>query len=377
VRPRPPAPGRAGGHRRVERGPGIALPFRLLLLVAVVALGGGVLLLASGGLGRAVAAIGSTFNGLVSDLTSTPAPSAPTVVVSDAPTLEAPAEPYTNQAAIDLVGTVPAAVAGAPETVIRIYVAIGDGEPGIVTEVAVGSSQRFLVPNITLSPGLNTFTATIVGPTELESDASAAVAFVFDTSKPKVTVSSPKTNAIVNAKTVKLVGQTQARSALSAHNISTNQTVAGAADSKGAFSLVLPLGNGVNKIEVIATDPAGNVNKATLSVRRGTGALTARLSASFYQVKVSKLPEPVKLSVVVNDPDGKPLVGAQVTFTITVPGLPPIASSTLTTSSSGIATFTTTIPKGATPDRQCSVAVLVTTQEYGNITDRTVIGLLK
>jgi hypothetical protein len=377
VRPRPPAPGRAAGHRRVERGPGIALPFRLLLVVAVVALGGGVLLLASGGLGRAVAAIGTTFNGFVTDLTSTPAPSAPTVEVSDAPTLEAPAEPYTNQAAIDLVGTVPAAVAGAAETVVRIYVAIGDGEPGIVTEVAVGPSQRFLIPNVTLSPGLNTFTATIVGPTDLESDTSVAVAYVLDTSKPKVTVSSPKNNAVVNAKTVKLVGSTQARSAMSAHNVSTNQTVAGAADGKGAFSLVLPIGNGVNKIEVIATDPAGNVNKATLSIRRGTGALTARLSASFYQVKVSKLPEPVQLSVVVNDPDGKPLAGAQVTFTITVPGLPPIASSTLTTSSRGSATFTTTIPKGATPDRQCSVAVLVTTREYGNVTDRTVISLLK
>ncbi|MEA2520251.1 MAG: hypothetical protein QOF49_2331, partial [Chloroflexota bacterium] len=94
-------------------------------------------------------------------------------------------------------------------------------------------------------------------------------------------------------------------------------------------------------------------------------------------VRVSKLPEPVQLSVTVNDPDGNPLADAQVTFTIAVPGLPPIVSSTLTTSSQGRATFTPTIPKGATPDQQCSVAALVTTSAYGNVTARQAIRLLK
>lgn len=347
------------------------------MVLAVVALGGGVLLVASGGLGRAAAALGSTFGGFVGDLTSTPVPSDPPVIVSSAPTLEAPAEPYTNQSAIDLIGTVPAAVVGAADTVVRIYVAIGEGEPGIVTEIPIGSTQRFVAPGITLSPGTNTFSATIVGPTDLESESSATIAYVLDTAKPKVTISSPRNNAVVNSRTVKVVGLTQARSALSAHNLTTNATVTGAADGKGAFSLVVPIGTGINKIELSSIDPAGNVNAATVSVRRGTGALTANVSASFYQVKVSKLPEPVTISVKVNDPDGNPLAGAAVTFTITVPGVPPIASSTLTTSSAGTASFTTTIPKGATADRQISITAIVTTTEYGDVTDRTVISLLK
>lgn len=347
------------------------------MVLAVVALGGGVLLVASGGLGRVAAALGSTFDGFVGDLTSTPVPSATPVTVSSAPTLEAPVEPYTNQAAIDLIGTVPAAIAGTADSVVRIYVAIGDGEPGIVTEVAIGSTQRFVAPGITLSPGTNTFSATIVGPTDLESDPSTTVAYVLDTTKPKITISSPRNNAVVNSRTVKLVGLSQGRSALSAHNLTTNVTVAGAADGKGAFSLVVPIGTGVNKIELSATDPAGNVNTATVSVRRGTGALTANVSASSYQIKVAKLPEPVTVAVKVNDPDGNPLAGAEVTFTITVPGLPPIASSTLTTSSAGSATFTTSIPKGATADRQISVTAIVTTAEHGDVTDRTVISLLK
>lgn len=347
------------------------------MVLAVVALGGGVLLVASGALGRVAAVVGSTFDGFVGDLTSTPVPSEPLITVSGAPTLEAPAEPYTNQAAIDLVGTVPAAVAGAADSVVRIYVAIGEGEPGIVTEIPIGSTQRFVAPGITLSPGTNTFSATIVGPTDVESASSATVAYVLDTTKPRITISSPRNNAVVNARTVKLVGLSQARSALSARNLTTNATVAGAADGKGAFSLVVPIETGVNKIELSSTDPAGNVNQATVSVRRGAGALTAKVSASVYQIKVAKLPEPVTVAVKVNDPDGNPLAGAEVTFTITVPGLPPIASSSLTTSSAGSAAFPTTIPKGAFADRQIWVTAIVTTTDYGNVTGRTVIRLLK
>ena len=114
----------------MDRGPGIALPFRLLLVVAIAALGVAVLLAASGGLGRVAAAIGSTVTGFVSDITSTPEPSAPPPVAADAPILESPVEPYTNQPTVDLVGTVPAAIAGRTEWRIRLYVAIGDGPPG-------------------------------------------------------------------------------------------------------------------------------------------------------------------------------------------------------------------------------------------------------
>lgn len=339
---------------------------------AVIGLGAVVLIFANGGLGTIAGAIGQTFNGFVTDITRTPEPSAPEPVAADAPLLELPEEPYTNQPTVDLVGTVPAMVAGSADTKIRIYVAIGQGDPGVAIEVPVGPSQHFLVPGVTLSPGPNTFTATIVGPTELESEASAAVTYILDKVKPKIVLSAPKANAIVNAKTLQVVGKTQGRSAISIRNVTTNATVTGAADTSGAFSIAVPIGNGTNKVQVTATDPAGNVNATTVTVRRGTGALTASLSSSFYQIKRAKLPESVQLSVVVSDPDGRPLAGAKVTFTMAVPGIPAITSSTLTTSSTGRATFTTTIPKGAASG-QCSVTVIVQTTDFGDTTDRTVI----
>jgi hypothetical protein len=163
---------------------------------------------------------------------------------------------------------------------------------------------------------------------------------------------------------------------MSAHNLTTTATVAGAADEKGAFSLVLPIGTGVNKIDVTAVDPAGNENTVSLSVRRGTGALTARLSASFYQVRVKNLPQEVTLTVLVTDPDGRALKDANVTFTLAVPGVPAITSGSLTTSSAGTATFTTTIPKGANTG-QCSVTVIVQVPGLGDTTDRTIITITR
>jgi hypothetical protein len=377
VKPRPhaPAPGRLAAHRRIERGPGIALPFRLLAGLAVVALGVGVLLVANGGLGKVASVVGSSFSGLVADLTKPPAPSPTDLVVADPPSLDPPDEPYTNQPTVDLTGTVPPAVAGQAETTIRIYLSIGNGNPGVTREIAVSTSQRFLVPGLTLSKGANTFTATVIGPSG-ESDASAAVTFILDTSKPKITLSAPKANAVINAKSVQVVGVTQARSALSLRNQTTNATVAGAADAKGAFTIAVPIGSGSNTVQITATDPAGNVNTATLTVRRGTGELAANVSASFYQVTLSRLPESVRLFVTVTDPDGRALADASVTFTLAVPGVPAIASSTLTTSSTGRASFTTTIPKGATAG-QCSITAIVHTTDFGDTTDRTVITIKK
>ena len=346
------------------------------MALAVVALGIGVLVVANGGLGKVAAVVGTTFNGFMTDLTRTPQPSAADLVAAQPPSLEAPDEPYTNQPTVDLAGTVPAAIAGDTGNKIRIYLAIGKGNAGLAIEVPVGPRQQFLVPGVALSPGTNTFTATVVGPTDIESEPSAAVVYVLDTTKPKITISSPKANAIVNAKSVRVVGLTQGRSNLSLHNLTTNATVAGAADLKGAFAVAVPIGSGSNQIQVTATDPAGNVNVTSVTIRRGTGTLTANVSASFYQVKLSKLPESVQLWVTVTNPDGLALQGASVTFTLAVPGVPAITSSTLTTSNTGKASFTTSIPKGATTG-QCSVTVIVQTKDFGDTTDRTVITIQK
>jgi hypothetical protein len=375
VKSRPPAPGRLAGHRRVERTRRLAFPIQLLFIVAVVALGGAVLFAATGGVGRVAASIGAAVAGFVSDLTATPVPTEPPVVVSDSPTLVEPTEPYTNQPMIDLVGSVPTELAGNTTSRIRIYLAIGKQDPAVLTEIAIGTTTRFLVPGVALTEGPNAFSAAIVGPAG-ESERSPVVTYILDSKKPKITLKSPKDGAVINAKTVKLVGLTQARSDIRARNTTTNVSVAGEADEKGAFSLILAIGAGTNAIEITATDPAGNENTLAVSFRRGSGKLAANLSASVYQIRLKELPKPIELSATITDPDGRPLPAASVTFTLAVPGVPAVASKTFQSDANGKVVWSTRIPKGATAG-QITATVIVETTQFGKTTDLAFITIAK
>jgi hypothetical protein len=158
--------------------------------------------------------------------------------------------------------------------------------------------------------------------------------------------------------------------------VSTDATVIGAADVGGAFSLIIPISAGPNQLSLTATDPAGNVKTATLTVRKGSGQLAAKVTSSAYSIRQSKLPEPVELSVIVTDPDGRPLANADVTFSLTVRSVPAIVSRSIQTDSAGRAVFRTKIPKGAATG-QCSVTAIVHTTAFGTTTDRTVMTIIK
>ena len=371
---RAPSPGRLSAHRRVETTRRLALPFRLLFIAAVVGLGAGVLFAATGGVGRVADVLGNTLGGLVSDITATPSPSVIPPSIANAPTLSQPDEPYTNEQTVDLVGTVPqdALVFG---NRIRIYVAIGDGEPGILTEIPVGQTVRFVIPQVTLSEGPNAFKATIVSDAG-ESDPSPVVTYVYDATAPRIVIAAPKNGAVVNAKDVKVTGETQARSEVRITNATTKLSVQGTADDSGRFSITVPIAAGQNDISVVCIDPAGNHSNVVLSVLKGSGKLVASLTSSAYSIKRSKLPERVTLTASVADPDGRPMEGARVTFALAVPGVPAVTSKGILTGGDGTATWTTTIPKGATLG-QASATAIVKTSAFGQTTDGTVINIVK
>src|SRR5207244_11348644 len=81
---------------------------------------------------------------------------------------------------------------------------------------------------------------------------------------------------------------------------------------------------GTNVITSQATDPAGTIAAVPRTIRRGTGKLSANLGVSTYRFSRASLPSPLTLSVLVTDPDGTSLPGARVTFSVTIPGVPPI-----------------------------------------------------
>ena len=346
---------------------------RLGLLAAVVVLGVGIVVVGARGLGGVAGGIGSTLGGFVDNVTSTPPPRASIIPLTIAPTLKQPTEPYTSEKTVDLEVTVPADLVGDPNHRIHVYLTLPGQNPALIQEASIANAPSTVIP-VQLTDGINDFTARIAGPGG-ESDPSLVVRYVFDNAPPKITITSPKNNAIVNGKAVEIKGKTQARTTLLAHNAANGTSIAGTAESDGTFTLSLALSAGANKITIDGTDPAGNASEVVLTVKRGAGKLAVALSASDYQIKRSQLPEPVTLSATVTDPDGNPLAGAAVTFTLSMPGIPTVTIDG-STDAQGKASFRTTIPKGAAVG-QGSAAVLVSTDAFGSTQDFTVITITK
>jgi Glucodextranase, domain B len=234
-----------------------------------------------------------------------------------------------------------------------------------VAEIPVPSSPTFTVPAVALATGTDAFTATVVSPAG-ESPPSIAVTYILDQSKPKITITAPAKNAIVNGTAATIKGQTQAGSSVSARNEANGVTAVATADNTGAFTVVIALAGGLNGISVTATDPAGNTGSVVMSVQRGTGKLSVKLTASAYHLNSAK-PNTITMKVLVMDPNGAPLTGANVTLTLTVPGdgITPFSQQKVT-GSNGTAIFKTTIP--ATVAGKGEIAVIVDTTDYGEAT---------
>lgn len=389
VRPRPPSTGRPTPQRvRVpapdayrlkqargmeRRRKGLPLPARILLVVAVVGLGGAVFLTATGGIGSMVRALGASLAGFVDEITATPMPSATPFVIADAPVIATPPEPYTNQPRADLEVTVPDDVVGDPGVNVRVYLTLEGQAPAPIAEVPVGATIRLVIP-VDLTPGRNDFSATIV-EAGLESESSPVVTYILDTEPPTFTLTSPKDGQTVNRATVTITGTTQPRTSILARNEANGTSITGLAAADGTFTLDLPLEPGPNGIRLAGTDPAGNPGELIFRVVRGSGELTATLTASAYRISAASMPVSLQLNVLVTDPDGAPLEGATVTFSLTVPGIPPIAKEA-TTAGDGRATFTTTLPTGVTPGAGLAT-VLVATTDFGTTSAQRTITITR
>lgn len=389
VRPRPPSTGRPAPQRvrvpspdayRLKQARGLAkrrrglpLPARVLLVVAVVALGGAVFATATGGIGSLVRALGASLSGFVDDITATPTPSSTPIIVADAPVIASPTEPYTNQPRADLQVTIPGEYVGDPEVFVRIYLTLEGVEPAMIRDVPVGSTIRQIVP-IDLTPGRNDFSATIV-EAGIESESSPIVTFILDTEPPAFVLSAPKEGQTINRASVEIIGTTQPRTTLLARNEANGTSISGQAGTDGTFTLDLPIEPGPNGIRLTGTDPAGNPGELIFSVVRGSGKLTATLTSSAYQISIASLPRSLQLSVLVTDPDGNPLEGATVTFSLTVPGIPPVAKEAVT-GGDGRATYTTTLTTGLQTGPGLAT-VLVATTGFGTTSAQKTITIVK
>jgi hypothetical protein len=347
---------------------------RIAIVMVIVAMGGVIVFAGVGVLGRVVGGVASSLQDTFAKVTTSPSPSPVEAVAPNAPALTVPQESYTNQKTVDLTGTVPGAFIGQPGVTVRIYRSLPDQAPTQIDEVPVGETAGFIASGVELANGRNDFTATLSSPGG-ESDPSKAVTYVLDKTKPKITISKPSKDTVVNGKSVTIVGKTQPRSDLVATNEANHASITGTADDAGSFKLVLAIANGPNGIKISATDPANNQASVVISVNRGKGALNAEITASRYQFIRRQLPDNVVLTATVTDPDGHPLDGATVTFSLTMRGVAPI-TRTVTTDGEGKAKWSVTIPKGAGIGRGVA-AILVQTKGLGQTSAQTFLNVYK
>jgi hypothetical protein len=349
---------------------------KAFLAVSILALGGAILWIGSGAVGPFVSSVVAGLGGLVSQVgvvASSPKPTAAPDVPPGA-TIDAPAQTFTNQDSVNITVNVPASVTGIEGYTVRLYVTLKDAEPVILVEEDIGETAVQVLSQVKLSPGRNDFQAAVFGPGG-ESERSTIASWILDTSKPKISVISPKNNSQVAKSPVKVKGKSQAGAEIRLQNANNNAVATATAGKDGLWTASIEVDNGSNAITITATDPAGNQNSTTLNLRKGSGKLTAALTASSYRFKASRLPRAITLRVVVTDPDGRRLKGATALFTISVPGLEAIVSGEVPTNKSGVASFTTTIPAGATPGG--GLATVLVTSGDGTITDRQVLTITK
>lgn len=376
TRPVTPSPTRLTGYRRIERRRGLPLAMKAVLALSIVMLGGAILWVGSGQVGPFISSVVRSFGGFVAQVGEVAGSPKPTDSpdLADAPSIEIPEKPYTNQDKVDVTVNVPPAVTGLEDHTVRLYVTLKDQDPQLIMEEPVGDISVQVLSGVGLAAGRNDLQAAIMGPAG-ESERSPVATWVLDQSKPKVSVISPKDNAQVKKAVVTIKGKSQAGAEVRLTNAANGAIATVVAGKDNLWETTLAIADGNNAITITATDPAGNENATQLSLRKGSGRLTAALTSSAYRFKASRLPKDIALKVAVTGPDGRRVSGATALFTISVPGLEAIVSGEVSTNKSGVASFTTTIPAGAMPGG--GLATVLVTSGSDTTTDRQVLTITK
>jgi len=353
-----PAADRLRSHRK-RRQPSIPLGVKVLLAVALLAMGAATTVAAGGVVGGALSRLGGTVGAIFSAQLVGSSPSPTPLSAPDAPRLVPTGTGWTNQSDLTVHGFVPQGLGDQHGYSVRVYV---NGE--LAAEEALTGTQDFSV-TVAIPDGPSVITATILGPAG-EGSESAPLQIVFDDTPPVLKISAPKKGATIKAETVIVKGTTQPDSAVTVRN-DTNGGRASAVATDGAFAIEISITGGPNVLEITAVDPAGNSKTTTLGVIGGSGSASASLSLTKTSFQLADLPSAIGASVRVLGPAGKPISGARVVFTIQIPGVGPIQSPEILTVN-GIASFNTQVPKGATVGAGL-VTVIVTTDSYGTLSD--------
>jgi hypothetical protein len=343
----------------VVRAP-LSWPKRIGILVALVAIGGTVILAGGALTGHNPTASGSPRPGTSGTPGHSNQPVPGTAVPDVAPVITPPDVAVTRVASWTAVITVPTLSIRRQDLLLRIY---RDGKE--IRNLAVRKGSTMTVRNILLRRGENSITAALVGPGGV-GPVSAAVAITLDQVAPSLRITAPVDGAVINSPSAEVRGITEPGVPVTIRNASNSAKSELTAVADGSFQSMIELGPGKNDISISVADSVGNTTTNTRSIVHGTGKADAQLTISQDTFRLRRLPATFDADVLVYDADGAAVDGAVVTFTLSAPGQP-TSRYDATTDHGAASWLGITLTRDSTEAGTGFVTVMVT------LADRTVL----
>ncbi|MEP7158776.1 MAG: Ig-like domain-containing protein [Chloroflexota bacterium] len=270
---------------------------RIGLAAALLLLVGGAIAFAGGALGPGDGGSGAR-------------PSGPPL---PAPTLLTPTQTLTRAARIDLTLTRPTGLADDVDYVVRLYV-----NDELERERSLPRQEQFVFPDVPLIEGENEIRAALASD-DLEGASSVALTIVRDSTAPVIRVTRPEPNSTVYSDSETMRGRTEAGATLTVTDGRTGQEFETSIDADGRFDTALTLVLGPTSLTLFSRDPAGNEASAHITITRTESLASMTLVVSAGQLKASELPQRLGATAIIQDERGRPVDGAEVTFSLSPP----------------------------------------------------------
>jgi hypothetical protein len=278
--------------------------------------------------------------------TVTPMPAAsgegvPTELPMIALTSEHVSDPLTGTVTRDREATLQVTV---PDTVIKsrdlTLQVLHDGE--VVESIGKPGDTEDPKP-ITLNEGPNRLSARLVGPNGA-GPAATDIEIVLDTQAPTLKVAAPPDHKSVEVDRVTVVGTSDPGTTITIVNRRTRAESPLTVGPSGEFEEVVLLEPGENELRIKASDVAGNVESVIRSVDRAGAGVKPKISVTPRQLSARQLPRSVRVMATLHDKEKRPVKGARVTFTLSVPGQATERSQEIMTRADGKAVWKVEIP---------------------------------
>jgi hypothetical protein len=231
-----------------------------------------------------------------------------------------------------------------PETHLRTrdltLLVLHDGE--VVQAIKKPSDTEDPHP-IALEEGPNRLTARLAGPNGA-GPAATDIEILLDTQPPTLSVDAPRDHQPVEGDRVTVRGASDPGTTISIVNRRTGAESPLTVGPSGEFEEVVLLEPGENELRIKASDVAGNVESLVRSVDRAGAGVKPKISVTPGQLSARQLPRSVRVIARMHDKEKRPVKGARVTFTLSVPGQATARSKEVVTGADGTAVWKVEIP---------------------------------